>query len=297
MKKILLAGEVLAETQYQVDKIPVVGEVGWVSDIKQLTSSKIVNAGRILASKNKVDMLGVVGVDDERKKVYKDLKRYGIDSSLVYTTPKSRTGQVVVMTNKKGQSAFVLYLSAADYFDGSKLKSLKGYEYIYMATSMKLPELYKIIKRANKDGVEVFLDFPNKQKEIDKNKLRTVDFIVPNREEAQTLLDLKIRNNTEALDAVTKLKSYTDGIAIITLDKEGCVVFGKDWNEAKHLPTDVVKVVDTTGAGDIFRGVLLSEYLTIKNLEASIKKALKIATESCKVKGVDNSIEQALEFI
>lgn len=297
MKRILLAGEVVAETQYEVDKIPDVGEVGWATNINQLTSSKIVNAGRILASDHKVDMIGVIGNDSEGKKVFDDLKKYNIDSSLVYTTDKSRTGQVVVITNKDGQSAFVLYLSAGDYFDGSRLKTLSNYDYAYMATSMQLPELYKMIERASKESVGVFLDFPNKQKEIDKNKLRTVDFLVPNREEAQLLLGVKIRNIAEALKAVIKLKSYTNGIAIITLDKEGCVAFDRRWNEPKHFSTAKVNIADTTGAGDIFRGVLLSKYLQTNDLKVSIKTALRIATESCKIRGVGNSITESLKQI
>lgn len=289
MSKILLAGEICAEKQYLMDNVPQLKEVSFVNSVNTLTSSKIINAGRILASSNSVSMFGIVGDDNNGKQAISDLEKYGIDTKLVYTTSESPTAEVLVLTNKDGQSAIVLNLNAINFFDESKLQNLSDYEYLYMATSMKLDQIYKMIERANKDNVKVFLDFPNQQKEFDKEKLKTVDFIVPNRQEAELLLDVKITTVEEALEAVTKLKSFTNGIAIITLDTDGCVVFDK---ESKHYPTDTVIAVDATGSGDIFRGVFLSEYIKTNDTEQSIKKALQLATESVRYQGVDKSIEE-----
>ena len=294
MTKILLAGEICAEKQYLMDSVPQVKEVSFVNSVNTLTSSKIINAGRILASSNSVSMFGVIGDDNNGKQAISDLERYGIDTKLVYTTSESPTAEVLVLTNKDGQSAIVLNLNAINFFDESKLQNLSDYEYLYMATSMKLDQMYKMIDRANKDKVKVFLDFPNQQKEFDKEKLKTVDFVVPNRQEAELLLDVKITTIDEALEAVTKLKSFTDGIAIITLDTDGCVVFDK---EPKHYPTEIITTVDATGSGDIFRGVFLSEYIKTNDVDQSIKKALQLATESVKYQGVDKSIERINESL
>ncbi len=297
MAKILLAGEIMAEKQYLMDKVPTIKEVGMVSKVNYLTSSKIINAGRILASKNDVAMFGCVGEDGDGENAIKDFKKYGIDSSLVSSTSQASTSQVLVLTNKEGQSGFIVYLSANDYFEPSNLKSLSGYDYIYMATSMKLSKLYSLIEKANNENVKVFLDIPNQQKELDKAKLKTVYFIVPNRQEAEKLLDLKIETIEDATQAVVKLKTFTDGNVIITLDKDGAVVFGSDWKEPKHFPTKQTNVVDETGSGDIFRGALLSEYLSTNNLEKSIIKALEIATVSVSFSGVNNSIEACKKLL
>ncbi len=289
MTKILLAGEICAEKQYLMESIPQAKEVSFVNSVNTLTSSKIINAGRILASSNSVSMFGVVGDDNNGKQAVSDLQNYGIDTKLVYSTSESPTAEVLVLTNKDGQSAIVLNLNAINFFDEIKLQNLSDYEYLYMATSMKLDQIYKMTERANKDNVKVFLDFPNQQKEFDKEKLKTVDFVVPNRQEAELLLDTKITTIDEALEAVTKLKSFTHGIAIITLDTDGCVVFDK---EPKHYPTETITTVDATGSGDIFRGVFLSEYIKTNDVNQSIKKALQLATESVKYQGVNNSIEE-----
>ncbi len=295
MTKILLAGEIMAEKQYVMDKIPSAKEVGMVSAVNYLTSSKIINAGRILAVGNKVSIFGCIGDDTDGDSAIKDLKKYGITSSLVYRTSKDSTGQVLVLTNKEGQSGFIVHLSAVKHFDESKLESLNLFEWVYMASSMELSQLYKMIDRAHKEGVRVFLDFPNQQKEFDKTTLRTVDFVVPNRQEVEKLLDLKIETINDALEAITRLKSYTDGNAVITLDKDGAVVFGKDWKEPQHYSTGQAKVVDETGSGDIFRGILLHKYIQSLDIEESVKTALQLATESVKYSGVNKSIETIKE--
>src|SRR5258708_4749722 len=297
MAKILLAGEIMAEKQYLMDRVPTVREVGIVDKVNYLTSSKIINPGRILATKNAVTMFGSIGDDTDGKNSIEDFKKYGIDPSLVYTTPKAPTGQVLVLTNKEGQSGFIVYLSANNYFEPSKLDTLSGYNYIYMATSMKLPKLYELIEKANNENIKEFLDIPSQKKDLDKTKLKTIEFVIPNRQEAEKLLDLKIETIEDAKEAVIKLKSFTDGNAIITLDKDGCIVFGKSWNESKHFPTKAVNAVDETGSGDILRGVLLSEYSETNDLEKSIKKSLEIATASVGFQGVDSSIESCKKLL
>ena len=57
----------MAEKQYIVDRIPRGKEVGMASEVNYLTSSKIINAGRILALHNNVFMCGCVGDDQDGK--------------------------------------------------------------------------------------------------------------------------------------------------------------------------------------------------------------------------------------
>jgi sugar/nucleoside kinase (ribokinase family) len=297
MLKILLAGEICSEKQYLLDHVPNAKEVGFAKSVNILTSSKIINAGRILAANNDVTMWGVIGDDLDGKQAVSDLKKYGIKPELVYTTKEAPTAQVLVLTDNQGDSSIILHLAAINYFNQSSLKNLSDFNYLYLATSMPLHQLYQLIERANNENVKIFLDFPNQQKEFDKEKLKAVNFVVPNRQEAELLLDTKITSIKEALEAVKKLKSYTNGLAIITLDNEGCVISSNEVELPKHYTTNKVDVVDTTGSGDIFRGVFLNEYIKTNNIDFSIKKALELATESVKYKGVNNSIEVVKNFL
>lgn len=297
MTKILLAGEICAEKQYLMDEVPKTKEVSFANKINKLTSSKIINAGRILAIHNDVSIFGVIGDDIDGQQAIADLQKYNINPKLVYKTTKSSTGEVIVLTNKIGESAIILNLSAINYFDESKLNNLNEFEYVYMATSMQLSQIYKMIEKSKKNGIKIFLDFPNQQKEFNKEILKHVDFVVPNRQEAELLLNVQIDCINDGLVAVSKLKQYTDGCAIITLDIDGCVVFTNNWDKPKHFQTTKTSVIDATGSGDIFRGVFLDNYIKTNDIEISVNKALEMATISVNYSGVDESIEQIKKLI
>lgn len=297
MKKILISETILIERQYVVESVPSVNQVSIAHEMNSLTSSKAINAGRMMTKKSDVYMFGCVGKEVDGERAVADLKKYGIKPTYVTSTDKNKTGEVIVVTGKQGDSAIILYLGANENSNLNTVKNLAQFDFVYAATSMTLLNLYELIRRCNKEKVGIFLDFPNRQKEFDKKYLKTVDFVVPNRQEAGLLLNSKIITIADALEAASALKKFTDGNVIITLDSDGCVVLDKNLNGPIHIETRQIDVVDTTASGDIFRGIFLSEYLESKDLISSAKKAVKTATESCKVSGVDNSIKQSLELI
>ena len=289
--KVLLSETILIERQYFVDSVAKVNEVSIASEINSLTSSKAINAGRIMTTGLDVHMFGCVGSDSDGERAIKDLEKYGIRPTYVITSDMDRTGEVVVMTGASGDSAITLYLGANNHSDINAIKSLGEFDCIYAATSMDLQRLYRLIEMAHKNKVGVFLDFPNQQAAFDKKFLRNVQFSAPNRHEAELLLGVKILTIADGLRAAQKLKMLTDGIVVITLDEDGCVILSDSKSDPRHLPAKKVNVVDTTGSGDIFRGMFLMEYLKNKDADSAAKKAVEIATKSCEVKGVDASIK------
>ena len=113
MKKILISGGIVLEHQFFVDRVPQINEVA-LSDQKfnfGLTS-KVINAGRILAQNNHVSILGVVGKDADGKFALKELKKFGIKTNLVSSTNRDYTGQVIMQTDQAGTSATTVYLGA-----------------------------------------------------------------------------------------------------------------------------------------------------------------------------------------
>lgn len=80
-------------------------------------------------------------------------------------------------------------------------------------------------------------------------------------------------------------------VVIITLGAEGCVVLSQTEPEPKHIPTEKVKAVDTTGAGDSFVGALafyLAYYPNL-SLEDMLKRSNFIAAVSVQAAGTQSS--------
>jgi len=293
MKKILVVSDIYFETQYFLNKIPKAKEFEIASDVTNIIGSKTLNAARVLANLgNKVDLFGKVGSDGE--KAIEGIKKFGIFTEDIEVRYSSKTGQIVVQTDSTGESAITLFFGAnneitPESFD-TLAKRISHYDFVYAATNLPLESLYRLASICEHNEVQFLVDFPNQQKLVDLKRLSEVDFIAPNRQEAELLLDMKILSIDDAFAALVKLRKSCLGSIIITLDSEGAVLLEKDSPIPRHFPTSRVKVVDATASGDIFRAIFVSNYLKSRNINESIILSVKIATESVRLKGVDYTL-------
>ena len=291
--KILIVGSILIERQYFGENIPQANQVNIVHTFKTLTSSKVINVGRILQFSHQIDMLGSIGQDHDGHVAHQHLLQYGINPQHV-TSVHMPTGQVIVNTDSNGLSAINLFLGASGEFSIPEKSILSDYDYIYLETSFPISKLKQLIIQASLTNVPVFMDTPNQQPTLRTLDLKSLSFLVPNRQEAEILLDCKIITVHDALDSVTKLHNLTNGHALITLDKDGAVYFE---GKPQHLPAPKVEVKDATASGDIFRAVLLDEYFKSKNLELAAQKAVLLSSQSCSYIGVDQSIQATINSL
>ena len=84
--------------------------------------------------------------------------------------------------------------------------------------------------------------------------MNLVDFLTPNKHEAEFILGEKIEGNE--LEAAIKIKNMGPKNVIITLGKQGIVFSGK---ENFVLPASKVNAVDPVGSGDCFNGALATK--------------------------------------
>ena len=96
--------------------------------------------------------------------------------------------------------------------------------------------------------------------------LKAAAFFTPNHEEAMQLTDTKTPE-----DALRILSDYC-GYVIITMGADGCIA-AKDGKVYKAGAAVIPKVIDTTGAGDLFVSGLLSAYIKKKSITEQLKTA------------------------
>lgn len=294
MKKVLVVGDIYSETQYFVDRIPGENEFSIAPEAVTTIGSKTVNVARTLAKLgNQVAYCGVTGDDSDSVEANSKLKGWGITPMLskVVSLP---TGKITVITPKSGKSSIVLSAGANQELSIDTVISLetrlKDFNCVYTSTALPLESLYALVTTCIKCSVPVFLDVPNKQVELDMGKVASVNFFMPNRQETSLLIGKEVVTIDDAVSAVQKIRESIVNNIIVTLDKDGCILLAKDEQVAKHFPAQIISAVDETGAGDIFRGAFVSQWLETEDLEQSIEYALKLATNSVLTNGVNNSI-------
>jgi ribokinase len=296
MNKFLVVGDIYSEDQFFVQTIPVENEFSVAAQVTTLTGSKTINSARVMTRlNNAVDFYAKAGVDDRYLKVLADFKRYGINIDLINQTENVKTGQIAVATDEMGKSAISIYFGANSTVTPEDIQTLEAnlhnYNMVYGATHLPLNCLYKLIEICNRKRVPLFLDFPNPQKTVDLNKLANVDYISPNREEAELIFDENIRTVEDAFRVLTLFRKFCNGTIILTLDIDGCAIFEKNAKDPVYFKTTPIQSADSNGAGDIFKAVFMSEILKTKNIETSIQHGQEIATRSVALKGVDFTLE------
>jgi ribokinase len=295
MKSTLVVGDIYIETQFFVEAIPLENEFSFSSEAFTTIGSKTINVARTLVKlNNNVSYCGLIGNDADGKQAVNKLAEYKINIRLISISEES-SGKITVITPKSGKSSITLYAGSNDKLTSNIIGSLESiinnFDCVYTSTALPLESLYALVDLCHKHSRPIFLDIPNKQTELDLTKVANVNFFMPNRQECGMLTGQTVNTVDEVKLAAIELRNTIQGTIVVTLDKDGCVVFNTSDQEPIHIPTQSIEAIDETGAGDIFRGAFVSDWLTTQNVMESLKFALSIATSSVLVKGVNTSIE------
>lgn len=258
----------------------------------------------------KTAFIGKVGNDIFGKKLIKTLDENGIDSSSVIIDKVHNTTLAFVKLSENGDRDFSFYRNfGADIFidksevDTQKIALSKIFHFGSLSFTdepMKSATEYAL-KTAKENGCIISYD-PNYRPPLWKceadavsamhENLRFADIVKLSREEA-----FLIAKTEEIEKAIEKIKAYGVKAVVIT-DGAGDVYFSAD-SEIQSLPAIKVKAVDTTGAGDIFFGTLLTEFIrsemklsdiTTESIKPFVEKAIEISAKSVTKKGAIASI-------
>jgi len=223
-------------------------------------------------------MVSSIGLDQDGEKIESDLNSVNLKSSLI-KMDKERTGVcLVTIENESGERAMSTNLGASafvgsDNFDKTELLDseyllIEGY---LAATDSGKLLIEKAIKESVASDIKIILTLSdifivNSFKEFFTSILNKVDIIVCNENEAQGLTD-----TTNPKDAIRSL-SKTINHVVITCGEKGAVIYNNsDFYDIEAKKVE--KVIDTTGAGDMFLGVYLYGYFSGLSSEQAANNA------------------------
>ena len=117
--------------------------------------------------------------------------------------------------------------------------------------------------------------------------LSSLHMITPNEIEAELLSGIKVVDETSAKSAATVLRQKGVNTVIITMGSKGAYVLSNDLDEL--IPTQKVKVVDTTAAGDTFNGALVVALAEGMDLKSAVEFANRAAAHAVGILGAQTS--------
>lgn len=250
--------------------------------------ANVCGAFSVLGGKSKI--ITQLGADPFGRKIEKELKTFGIDTSLISFTDKANTALAFVSLENNGNRTFSFYRnpSADMLFDEDQITENMfddAYALHFCSVSLgdfPMKEAHKAaIEMATKKDAIISFD-PNLRFPLWKSKeklFKTVHEFIP-------LSDI-IKISDEELEFLTGEKEienalpqlFTGNVKLIiyTCGSKGAYAYTR--TEKAFSPCEKVKAVDTTGAGDGFIGSLLFGLKSMEKTKDTLEKITKSELE------------------
>ena len=205
----------------------------------------------------KASFIGQIGSDEFGDLFSKDINNSGVFFKKNISNASGKTSKSIILVTPDAERSMNTFLGASvnfnlnsineDLISNSKLIYIEGY--LFDQSDAK-KAIYHCCRLAKSNNVKIALSLSDlfcvdrHRDEFLELILEFVDVIFANETEIKSLFQSNLQ------DSITKIKNYVE-IGAITLGAKGSIVFNKK-NEYNVHSSNVKKIVDTTGAGDLF---------------------------------------------
>lgn len=305
MKKIVIAGTILADKIYEIDGYPKEGELVKINAVETAVGGCVPNVAadiKSISNNLSVSAVGRVGVDSDGEFILSKLKKCGVDTSGIIKDAEKATSFTAVMSVKGGQRTFFTHTGACgefsfnDVFFNEKV-NLNDADLLHLGYFLLLDKIDGgdgeiILKEAKKKGIKTSVDMVSEHSDRYKLVLpclKYVDYLIINEVEAARLAGVKETNDLRFLAE----KLFAFGVnekVIIHCAKSAACLSKSGYTELGSyiLPNGYIK--GTTGAGDAFcAGVLVGiakNYSDMEILSLGSKAAVASLGASDSISGV-----------
>ncbi|WP_248579371.1 PfkB family carbohydrate kinase [Nocardioides sp. InS609-2] len=289
---ICIVGSINEDTTLRVPALPVGGETVMATGRTRSPGGKGANQAAAAAALGaRVAFVGAVGGDDAGRAALKSLDSRGIDVSRVAVADESATGAAILLIGDDGENLIVVDAGAnAGLRDADVEAAFVGLAPAVTLGQLEVPVscLVAASRASGSARGGLFLLNPAPMPDDPEGLARLagllpmVDILVPNRGELGRLAGrptpstpAEVQDCVEALDFA--------GALVVTLGSEGVLI--RDQGEYSSVPAVPVDAIDTSGAGDVFCGVLAYRLAEGDSLAAGVRRANEAAAVSTTMPG------------
>lgn len=265
----MVVGSANVDLAVDVPRVPKAGETVLGARLRRSPGGKGANQAVAAAFACGADttFVGALGEDEGADLLLVSLGGAGVRTDLVERA-EAPTGTAFITVSPDGENAIVVAPGANDHV------------VIGPAQAARIAEADVVLAQ-----LEIPLDVVAAAAAAREKNARMILNAAPSRELPESLwavLDILVVNEHEAADLAGEPEKLLERVpaVVVTLGGEGCVILRRD-QEPLRIPGFPVDVVDTTGAGDTFCGVLAAalaqgEDLPAAAIRASVAGALAV---------------------
>ncbi len=273
MKRILVIGSSNTDMIVNVPRIPKSGETILGGKFLLAAGGKGANQAVAAArSDGNVTFVSKVGKDSFGKQSIEGYRQDGINTDYILIDEIESTGVALIYVSEDGENCIAVASGANMKITPENIQNISGLiernDFLLMQLEIPLDTVKAAAKVANHLNKKIILN-PAPAQYLDDELLKFISIITPNETEAEILTGIKINSDQDVSDAAEFLMAKGIDTVIITLGAKGIYLATKDSRE--FIPSFKVDAVDTTAAGDVFNGALVTALAEDKSLtEAAI---------------------------
>lgn len=281
--RVCVVGSVNEDIVITVAALPTAGQTVPGKTMSVLPGGKGANQAVAAARAGApVLFVGAVGADDAGRRSVAALQEEGVDSSAVLVDDTEPTGTAVVTVADDGENQITVVAGANNALTGDHVTRAMGRlgvgpsDVCLICFEITDEALVAAAQYAREHGV-VLLVNPAPARPL-AEKLRAAEpILLPNASEAEAIAGVK------GDAAAVRLHEMSGAAVVVTLGARGVRIVGS--SPTYTLPALTVNVVDTTGAGDTFAGVLSAMLAQGAGLRSAARSAVVAAGLSVTVRG------------
>ena len=256
MAKILVAGSLNMDLRFSMKRMPLEGETVLGDGLLYNPGGKGANQAAAAAKLGgDVAMLGCVGKDGFGDTLAKSLSDCGCDVSRLRRVD-APTGTASIYVDEMGRNSIVVIAGANACCGVEYLKecedALERCEVLMLQLEIPYDAVWYLVKKAHALGKTVILNPAPAPDAIPKDVLKCVDWLTPNETELARLSGMPCEEPSQIEEAAAKLQEQGVKNVLVTAGSRGAYLCTGEASEL--IPTQHVKAVDTTAAGDCFNG-------------------------------------------
>ncbi len=290
-KKIVVVGSSNTDMVLKSKDLPLPGETVLGGHFSMNPGGKGANqavaAARLGGS---VVFVARVGNDQLGEQAINGFKSHGIATDFITKDEEEASGVALIMVDEKGENSISVALGANGNLTKDHLQNalplIKNSAFVLTQLEISLETVEYLGEITKEYNLKLVLN-PAPAQALSANLLASLYIITPNEIEAELLSGIKVIDTVSARQAALVLRKKGVDIVIITMGAQGAYVLSDTLDE--RVPTQKVKVVDTTAAGDTFNGALLVALSEGKSLRAAIEFANRAAAYAVGILGAQTS--------
>jgi ribokinase len=257
-RRIVVVGSANTDMIIKLERIPRPGETMLGGEFIVAAGGKGANQAVSAArAGGDVAFIARVGRDMFGEQAVAGYIRERVNVEHIYRDAKAPSGVALIFVDRTGENSIAVASGANARLSPANVKKAReaftGASILLLQLETPLETAQTAALLAAESGARVILN-PAPARELPDKFLRQISILTPNETEASLLTGIKVTGDATASKAASILRARGVRTVIVTLGPRGALIADDEGTQV--VPGLQVKAVDTTGAGDVFNGVI-----------------------------------------